>query len=174
MLFKFSWIAELATQGEFLYIDDLYPVVETKDWSSLGESRGTSFKFNNHPEGEYNFILQGLNRVGEGIFTYPLTLNISKTGFKDALTAIPLKKKPVLSILNPCRGRLQFSISLEYCGDAEISLYDITGKYLGNLYKGSINAGCERFSFALNTAGIYLLSVRIGKEVITKSVVNYR
>lgn len=72
---------------------------------------------------------------------------------------------------NVMRGRIEFSINAAGAQDAEVSLYDVSGREVAQIFKGNLKAGINEFRFNSKLPeGIYFLKVRVGDESSTHKI----
>lgn len=74
-------------------------------------------------------------------------------------------------VKNVMRGRIEFSINAAGARDAEISLYDVSGREVAQIFKGNLKAGINEFRFNSRLPeGVYFLKVRVGDESSTHKI----
>ncbi|MGL4597593.1 MAG: T9SS type A sorting domain-containing protein [Bacteroidia bacterium] len=75
---------------------------------------------------------------------------------------------------NPFTNEAQFNISLSQASDAEVVVYDLQGREIAEIYKGELNAGLHKMTWTPENlaAGIYMIQVKTGGQVITRKIVH--
>ena len=72
---------------------------------------------------------------------------------------------------NPVKDRARVEIETDFSGKCEVSLYDLNGKRLANLYSGMLQAGKKSFQFSADdldlAAGTYLVRVVLAAQEVT-------
>ena len=110
---------------------------------------------------DYTLLLQNNNKT-----CYPAVTEVKELGEYAKVTFHP----------NPVIDEGVLSIYSERQNNVKISLLDVTGKFLKNVYDGIITEGTANFDIRMaNLAdGIYFISVNLGmdKKVIKVSKVN--
>ncbi|HRE42243.1 MAG TPA: T9SS type A sorting domain-containing protein [Ignavibacteria bacterium] len=73
---------------------------------------------------------------------------------------------------NPFNPVTNISFSLNEPGNVEVSIYDITGKRIANLYNGYLNSGQQSFRWNAfgYASGIYFYIIRNNSATITKKI----
>ena len=73
---------------------------------------------------------------------------------------------------NPSSGITKLKFTLEICTNVEIGVYDITGKEINAVFKGSLYGGPHEFAIETNKlpAGTYLVGLVTESDVITTKV----
>ena len=75
---------------------------------------------------------------------------------------------------NPTEGNTTISFNLSENKETDISVYDVVGKKIANVYNGNLNAGEHQYSIADKTklaSGIYFIKLTVGGESFTKKLV---
>ncbi|MBN1233748.1 MAG: hypothetical protein JXA60_10385 [Candidatus Coatesbacteria bacterium] len=171
-IFRFSWIGNPSETGEYLSIDDFYPVVNNKTWSFKGESADSNFKFNNHDEGKFYFISQGENEIGKGLISPVKELFFSETGYRRKLSSHLLPYKPGILVVNPCRGAIRINLKTRECEKTKIILYDIRGRRMKILFEGLIKDRDFRYEYPFEGKGMYFIKFIIGNYQKTMKLVS--
>lgn len=66
------------------------------------------------------------------------------------------------------------SFSLTEKAETTISIYDVVGKEISNVYSGNLSAGDHQYSVSENTklaSGIYFIKLNVGGESFTKKLI---
>ncbi|MDD2197840.1 MAG: T9SS type A sorting domain-containing protein [Bacteroidales bacterium] len=75
---------------------------------------------------------------------------------------------------NPYKEQITFRFALEDASKINLSIFDINGRYLKTLYKGSTDAGEKEFTFSGSGigvgAGAYIVKLNVNGTVITKKI----
>lgn len=75
---------------------------------------------------------------------------------------------------NPAEDNTLISFSLIEKAETTISIYDVVGKEISNVYTGNLNAGDHQYSIADNAklaSGIYFIKLNVGGESFTKKLI---
>jgi len=74
---------------------------------------------------------------------------------------------------NPAVDRTTIGFSLSQAGHVKIDLYNISGTFIKTLYDSYQNAGYQTINVPLNdlNAGIYIYSMQVGGQVISKKMI---
>jgi PKD repeat protein len=75
---------------------------------------------------------------------------------------------------NPFTNEAQFNISLSQTSDAEVVVYDLQGREIAEIYSGELNAGLHKMTWTPENlaAGIYMVQIKTGGQVITRKIVH--
>lgn len=85
--------------------------------------------------------------------------------FGEASSAVnenPAEKNPVLEIFpNPCRDNISFSIKMEKESKVDIGIYDLTGRFITQVFSGKLPAGNQllKFNTTILENGIYFCRI---------------
>ena len=75
---------------------------------------------------------------------------------------------------NPTEGNTIISFNLSENKETAITVYDVLGKEIANVYNGNLNAGEHQYSIADKTklsSGIYFIKLTVGGESFTKKLI---
>ena len=73
---------------------------------------------------------------------------------------------------NPAKSSADVQFSIGSSADVDITLFDITGKVVRNLFKGYVNAGTTPVLFDLDglNSGVYTYVIKAGDRVVRKQI----
>jgi hypothetical protein len=82
---------------------------------------------------------------------------------------------------NPFAEETRFGLNLERGAEAEVAIYDLSGRRVATLHQGALSAGPHEFRWrgersdgSRAHAGIYFVQARVGSEKLTRKVVLLR
>lgn len=134
---------------------------------------------------EYNIYVADINRViGRDFSLYQDYVHPNAEGYKlisyvwfdainhaieDRLLLVGLNQ----NYPNPAIDRTTIGFSLSQAGHVKIDLYNISGTFIKTLYDSYQNAGYQTINVPLNelNTGIYIYSMQVGGQVISKKMI---
>ncbi len=134
---------------------------------------------------EYNIYVADINRaIGRDFSLYQDYVHPNAEGYKlisfvwfdainhaieDRLLLVGLNQ----NYPNPAIDRTTIGFSLSQAGHVKIDLYNISGTFIKTLYDSYQNAGYQTINVPLNdlNAGIYIYSMQVGGQVISKKMI---
>jgi hypothetical protein len=113
----------------------------------------------------HNDCVPEVGDTSELIFTvtYPNSIKKKEKSFNSSVSLYP----------NPSPGIQTLSIISEKPLNLDVSIYDVTGRMLKEIYSGKIGQGEEAFTANLQdlTPGVYLYKIVLGEEIIYSKVI---
>ncbi|MBS1657301.1 MAG: T9SS type A sorting domain-containing protein [Bacteroidetes bacterium] len=107
------------------------------------------------------------------IYWYKVTINTAPVGIADNFDNL----KVTGLMPNPVNTNAKLLYGVNEASNVSIDLYDISGKFVRNLYNGNDGAGSHIRSIAVNdlSSGTYLIMTKAGEgsPVMTKMIVNH-
>jgi hypothetical protein len=73
---------------------------------------------------------------------------------------------------NPYESNAELKYQLNQAAQSEINLYDITGKYIKNIYKGAQGVGAHSIPISTPNAGTYILRIEISGNASFIKIIN--
>ncbi len=135
----------------------------TSDWEQV-EVNMSNFASDEH------VLVKFRNTSGEGNNVYIDDIQISgPLGIAESPVAFDFNLSP-----NPAEGHSILSVKVQSPGQYNIMLTDVTGKSVGNIYRGTLNTGENTFAIGSDrlNPGVYLVRVdHAGRTVIRKLIV---
>ncbi len=167
--FRFRSMTDGNTLRTGFYVDDISPVCQFMKVDTISLSiTDTSYRFTNHPEGEYYYYVKGYNTTyGWGDYS-----QLEKADVVVGITE-DTKQKPesIRFKLSIHPNPFYHSSVIKYDGpSAELKIYDTTGRLLKvfkNLHHSQITWGRENDI----APGIYFLKLDTGNDTCIRKIV---
>lgn len=131
-------------------------VTKTLSFSSLATDTSLLVMFKFTSDAGNNIYLDDINIMGN-------------VGIDELANNINFNMYP-----NPTEGNTIISFNLSENKETAITVYDVLGKEIANVYNGNLNAGEHQYSIADKTklsSGIYFIKLTIGGESFTKKLI---
>lgn len=134
-------------------------------WSVELNQFNTSFTYVVKYGGTYNYI---------SVPDAPLMGESFEAVYPVGISSVSIPAYNFSIIGNPARSSINFSFGLSKASEVDISLYNLAGIRMQQLYSGLLSDGFYQHSSTLQQSlapGLYFVTLRIGEGVITKRVV---
>lgn len=183
----YSWIPYVDTVSNFNYFRFYskeengaasYPTYTKRDWN-ISYLLPTDVRYNNAGGWNGHFIPSFAYMGSTPNYAYEHYLIDYKLSCSTCnplgTNTIAASKNEMTISPNPSAENSNVSVSLKSNADCAIQLFDVTGKFVANLFVGNLNAGTHNFN--LNSAalesGVYFITMKTnnGEPMTTKFVV---
>lgn len=121
--------------------------------------------------GSTNFKIQLLSATRANQF-YVDNINVGQALNTTGISTVtPLDAMNIVP--NPAAGQAVIVLDASSSADISVTLYDMTGREISNLYQGPIEAGTKKLNFDTDriSSGVYLIKVSDGKSTMQRRFV---
>ncbi|MGB5819639.1 MAG: alpha-amylase family glycosyl hydrolase [Saonia sp.] len=129
-----------------------------------GNNGSQSVDLSRDREGWFNFTTGGASRNGNWNETCPFDCPSVALKTSPARDELFLNENRVVVFPNPSSGQGTMSINLTQAEDVAIVIYNMTGKEVDTVYKGSLPTGSSTLNYRLSQSGTYIYTIRIGNQ----------